>query len=127
MNRQATHPPTDPETAGALRERLRNEGWRSDLAWAVIGSGSAATVSGEARRTVVYLGSLREVDGGAGKLWKPGDVPAPPVADAREVFLTRPGDTEWHSHRLEAPATTVVTPSGDRTEQTTDVRAPQTV
>lgn len=123
MNRQATL--TDPQAAGA-RQQLRNEGWRSDLAWAVIGSGSAATVSGEARRTVVYLGSLREVDGGAGKLWKPGDVPAPPVADAREVFRTRPGETEWHSHRLEAPATTV-TPSGDRREQTTGAHAPQPV
>lgn len=125
MNPTPAHRPTDPQAAGTLRQRLRNEGWRSDLAWAVIGSGSAATVSGEARRTVVYLGSLREVDGGAAKLWRPGDVPAPAVADAREVFITRPGDTEWHSHRLEAPATTV-TPSGDRTGQTIDVRAPQT-
>lgn len=123
MNRQATHLPSDPEAAGALRQRLRNEGWRSDVAWAVIGSGSAATISGEAHRTVIYLGSLRDVDGGAGKLWKPGDVPAPAVADAREVFRTRPGDTEWHSHRLEAPPLTIC--ADDRSEQVTAGAAPQ--
>lgn len=126
MNPQAPDRPTDPQAAGALRQQLRSEGWRSDLAWAVIGSGSAATVSGEARRTVVYLPSLRDADGGAAKLWKPGDVPAPAVADAREVFRTRPGETEWHSHRLEAPATTL-TPGSDRTGQSTDALESQTV
>lgn len=103
MNDQLTHRPTDSQTAGALRQQLRDEGWRSDLAWVVVGSGSAATVSGRAHRTVVYLGSLQDVDGGASRLWKPGNVPAPAVADAREVFMTRPGDTEWYSESLEAP------------------------
>lgn len=109
MTDQLTQEPTDSQTAGALRGQLRDAGWRSDLGWAVVGSGSAATVSGEAYRTVVYLSSLRNVDGGAARVWKPGDVPAPAVADAREVFVTRPGDTEWHSQSLE-PAPTVHPP-----------------
>lgn len=95
------------EEAGELRQRLRESGWSSDLAWANVGSGSAATAQGEARRTIVYLASLRAVDGGAAKVWQEGDVPAPAEADAREVFVTSDEDSEWHSEVLEAPATTV--------------------
>lgn len=107
MSQYPTTGPMDAETAGALREQLREAGWRSDLAWALVGVGHAGTVQGEARRTIAYLPSLRAVDGGASKVWQDGDVPAPAVADAREVFVTRPDDTEWHSESLEAPARTI--------------------
>lgn len=96
------------EAVGALRQRLRDDGWRSDVGWATVGSGSAAIAQGEARRTIAYLASLRAVDGGAAKVWQEGDVPAPPEADAREVLVTGDDDSEWHSEVLEAPAETVV-------------------
>lgn len=103
------------EAVGELRERLRAQGWSSDLGWTMVGSRSALAVAadGEARRTVAYLASLRAIDGGASGVWKDGDVPAPPEADAREVLTARPGDSDWHSELLEAPVENVA--SGDDT------------
>lgn len=107
MSEQDADRQLSEEAAGELRQRLREEGWSSDLAWATVGSGSASTAQGDERRTIAYLASLRAVDGGAPKIWQEGDVPAPAEADAREVFVTFANDSEWHSEVLEAPATTV--------------------
>ncbi|QBI19803.1 hypothetical protein ER308_09705 [Egibacter rhizosphaerae] len=103
------------QAAGELRERLRNEGWSSDLGWTSVGSGSAGAYD-EAHRTIAYLTSVRAVDGGASRMWKDGDVPAPPEADAREVFTAREDDTEWHSELLEAPVETTATEPGSPSE-----------
>lgn len=107
MREEDTDQQLSPEVAGELRQRLREDGWRSDMGWAKVGAGSAALAQQDARRTIAYLASLRAIDGGAGKVWQEGDVPAPAEADAREVFVARAADTEWHSEVLEAPATTV--------------------
>jgi hypothetical protein len=74
-----------------LLDRLREEGWQSDFAWTEIGSGSAQAAvrsgdGGTARRTIAYLPSVRAADGGAGRVWKTGDVPVPAEADAREAL-----------------------------------------
>lgn len=107
MSEQDTDRQLSEEAAGELRQRLREDGWSSDLAWATVGSGSASTAQDDERRTIAYLASLRAVDGGAPKVWQEGDVPAPAEADAREVLVTSANDSEWHSEVLEAPATTV--------------------
>lgn len=129
MSEQDTDRQLSEEAAGELRQRLREEGWSSDLAWATVGSGSASTAQGDERRTIAYLASLRAVDGGAPKIWQEGDVPAPAEADAREVLVTSEDDSEWHSEVLEAPATTVTESpesqekdeSSPTTESTTEV------
>ena len=101
-----------PEEVGELRERLRQDGWRSDVGWVSVGVGASAQVSQEGqepvRRTIAYLPSLRAVDGGAARLWKDGDVPAPRQADVREVMVADPQASDWHSETFEAPVTTVV-------------------
>lgn len=112
MSHDQTDRQLTTEATGELRERLRAQGWSSDLAWTTVGSRSAAAIAegvaeGQAKRTIAYLASLRAVDGGALGVWKDGDVPAPPEADAREVLTARPGDTDWHSELLEAPAESV--------------------
>lgn len=94
--------------AGALRQRLRLHGWRSDLAWIDVGARSAsgavsAAGGGDVRRTLAYLPALRSIDGGAPRVWKDGDVPAPSVADVREVMLATDGVAEWISEVFEAP------------------------
>lgn len=109
------------EAAGELRQRLRREGWQADVGWAEVGSGTAASTLDETRRTLAYLASVRAVDGGAAKLWKEGDVPAPAEADAREVLIARPDDSEWHSEVFEAPAVTVA--AGDEAEKATSEAA----
>lgn len=122
MTQQATSlPPAPldtPEVAGEVRQHLRSEGWQADLYWTEIGVGSApvavrAAGGVAARRTIIYLVSLRSVDQGAARLWKEGDVPAPPEADAREVMVAEPGEAEWQSETFEAPAEVVdVVPAG---------------
>lgn len=108
---QHTERALTPEEAGTLRERMREHGWRSDVGWMAVGTGSSAAVArgeGESvRRTIAYLPSLRAVDGGASRLWKDGDVPAPREADAREVMIADPDVSDWQSESLEAPAETV--------------------
>lgn len=94
---------TEHQDAGRLRERLRAEGWSADLAWATVGSGSAAWEDGASRRTIAYLSSLHREDGGARRLWHDGDVAVPPVADAREVMVAMRDSGEWMSETLEAP------------------------
>jgi hypothetical protein len=100
--------PRTPEAAGELRHRLREHGWRTDLAWVAVGSrsaGGAVRAAGgeDVRRTVAYLPTLRSLDGGAASVWKHGDVPAPPAADVREVMLATDGVDEWISELFEAP------------------------
>ncbi len=107
-----TELPETPQAAGALRHRLRIEGWQSDLTWVEVGSRSAsgavrAAGGADVRRTIAYLASLRALDGGAPRLWKEGAVPVPPQADAREVMLATEDVTDWMSEVLEAPATTI--------------------
>lgn len=119
MSEQNTDRQLSEEAAGGLRQRLREEGWSSDLAWATVGSGSASTAQGDERRTIAYLASLRAVDGGAPKVWQQGDVPAPAEADAREVLVTSDDDSEWHSEVLEAPATTVTESPDSHDEEET--------
>ena len=97
------HHDTEHQDAGRLRERLRAEGWSADLAWAMVGSGSAAWEDGASRRTIAYLSSLHREDGGARRRWHDGDVGVPPVADAREVMVAMPDSGEWMSETLEAP------------------------
>lgn len=115
------------EDVGELRQRLREHGWRSDLGWSDVGSGSAQTATdgaqGEARRTIAYLATLRAVDGGAGRVWKEGDVPAPPQADAREVLIATPGAPDWYSEVLEAPAETVEHEEPDEQQRLVDADA----
>jgi hypothetical protein len=100
--------PTTPRAAGELRQVLRERGWRADLAWVEVGSRAAAAAVGAAdgaavRRTIVYLPSLRALDGGALQLWREGDVPAPAVADVREVMVAVDGVDEWTSEAFEVP------------------------
>ena len=105
--------PVTADAAGQLRERLRAAGWRADVRWTAVGSGSAAAAVAAAEaarqapptRTIAYLSSLRTIDGGAPRVWTEGDVAVPHVADAREVMSAHDG--EWISHTLEAPARTV--------------------
>lgn len=108
------------EAAGELRQQLRRDGWRSDLAWAAVGVGGAVSAEAEARRTIAYLASVRAVDGGSARIWKEGDVPAPVEADAREVFVAHADGTEWHSETLEAPALTVAGTSAPELEEEPD-------
>lgn len=101
-----------PEATGEVRQRLRSEGWRADMYWADVGVSSApgavrAADGPTARRTIAYLASMRAVDRGAPRLWKDGDVPAPPEADAREVMIAEHGVDEWRSETFEAPVQTV--------------------
>ena len=108
---QQTERALTPEEVGELRERMREHGWRSDVGWMAVGTGSSAMTArsqGESvRRTIAYLPSLRAIDGGASRLWKDGDVPAPKEADAREVMIAEPDSTDWQSESLEAPVETV--------------------
>ncbi len=97
------HDDTEHRDAGMLRERLRAQGWSADLAWAMVGSGSAAWEDGASRRTIAYLSSLHREDGGARRLWHDGNVAVPPIADAREVMVAMPDSGEWMSETLEAP------------------------
>lgn len=104
--------PETPEAAGEVRQRLRGEGWQSDLGWLEVGVGSAPAavrVAGDtpARRTVAHLASLRALDQGAPRVWKDGDVPAPREADAREVMLAEPHANDWRPEVFEAPVETV--------------------
>lgn len=101
-----TQTPADETAAGELRQRLREEGWQADLAWAKVSSGTATQAvhasGGEpVRRTIAYLSSVRKIDGGASQLWKEGDVASPPEADAREVMVATPDDPDWHSEHFE--------------------------
>lgn len=116
MTRETKPTPVDeldtPEEAGEVRQRLRQEGWQADLGWADVGAGSAAAAvraagDREARRTIAYLASLRALDQGAPRVWKDGDVPAPPEADAREVMVAEPDLADWRSEIFEAPVETV--------------------
>lgn len=116
MTRDTKPTPIDeldtPEEAGEVRQRLRQEGWQADLGWADVGAGSAAAAvraagDREARRTIAYLASLRALDQGAARVWKDGDVPAPPEADAREVMVAEPDLADWRSEVFEAPVETV--------------------
>jgi hypothetical protein len=107
-----TDRPQTPEAAGELRQQLRDLGWRSDLGWVSVGSGSAqaavkAADGADARRTIAYFPAIRALDGGALRLWRDGDVPVPPEADAREVMVATADGFDWLSEVLEAPATTV--------------------
>ncbi len=122
MTRETTPTPIDqlstPEEAGEVRQRLRQEGWQADLGWADIGTGSAAAAvraagDREARRTIAYLASLRALDQGAPRVWKDGDVPVPPEADAREVMVAEPDLADWRSEVFEAPVETVEAGSTD--------------
>lgn len=122
MTRETTPTPIDqlntPEEAGEVRQRLRQEGWQADLGWADIGTGSAAAAvraagDREARRTIAYLASLRALDQGAPRVWKDGDVPVPPEADAREVMVAEPDLADWRSEVFEAPVETVEAASAD--------------
>ena len=96
-----------PQGAGALRVRLREGGWSSDLSWVEVGSrtatGAVRTAGGDVRRTIAYLPSLSAVDRGTPRLWKDGDVPVPSAADVREVMLATEGSDDWLSEAFEAP------------------------
>lgn len=102
-----------PHGAGALRVRLREAGWSSDLSWVEVGARTAISAAraagGEARRTIAYLPSLSAVDGGTRRLWKEGDVPVPSVADVREVMLATETCEDWISELFEAPPERVET------------------
>jgi hypothetical protein len=102
-----TTTPDTPEAAGELRQRLRERGWRTDLAWVEVGSRSATgavrAAGGDVRRTVAYIPALRAIDRGALQMWKDGDVPVPPIADVREVMVATSGVDEWISEVFEAP------------------------
>ena len=121
-----TERPRSAEAAGEARLRLRAEGWRSDLAWSAVSSGSApaavrAAGGASARRTIAYVPALRALDGGAGKVWKEGDVPAPPEADAREVMRATAEGYDWESEVFEAPPEAVGSDaSGDGSQEQTD-------
>lgn len=111
-NPVTTETRTREEAVGELRQQLLAAGWRSDFRWSDVGSATASAAvraaGGEAtRRTIAYLSSLRAVDGGAAKVWMDGDVPAPRQADAREVMLATPADSDWQSETFEAPVVTV--------------------
>lgn len=115
MNVETTDRALTAEEAGELRARLRSQGWSSDCGWVTVGARSAisavrAAGGGETRRTIAYLATLRSVDGGAPRVWKDGDVPAPPEADAREVMVADDEANEWQSETFEAPAATVGEP-----------------
>lgn len=125
MTRETKPTPIDqlntPEEAGEVRQRLRQEGWQADLGWADVGAGSAAAAvraagDREARRTIAYLASLRALDHGAPRVWKDGDVPVPPEADAREVMVAEPDLADWRSEVFEAPVETVETPEAAETD-----------
>ncbi|GEM_PF-3477211 len=115
MNAETTDRALTTEEAGELRARLRSEGWSSDCGWVTVGARSAISAiratGGETRRTIAYLATLRSIDGGAPRVWKDGDVPAPPEADAREVMMADGEANEWQSETFEAPAATVGEPS----------------
>jgi hypothetical protein len=111
-NTEITRPrPTTPAEAGVERQRLRQRGWRSDLAWAEVGSRSAAAAvkatGGDTRRTIAYLPALRSLDGGSLRLWRDGDVPAPATADVREIMLATDGVEDWISEAFEVPPASV--------------------
>jgi hypothetical protein len=112
-----------PEAAGALRMRLRDNGWRADLAWVEVGRRSATAAvraAGEdVRRTIAYLPSLSALDGGTPRLWRDGDVPVPAAADVREVMLATEDCEDWISETFEVPA--------QRVEADEDSRAPVAV
>lgn len=102
------------EAAGELRQRLREEGWSSDMGWLPVGVGSAPGASraagGTTRRTVAHLPSVRAIDGGAPRVWKDGDVAVPSEADAREVMVAETEADDWQPETFEVPPEQVFDP-----------------